>query len=75
MSKTFGHMVFVNETPVYTLQRYQYPQKKQTRYEIWVEDNGISITTSQLAQLLADTLQKVVEPNLKEHSDSPKDKQ
>lgn len=60
MSKSFGPLAFVDSDPVYVLQRQPYPEKKQTRYEIWVEDEDIDISTSQLAQLLADTLQKVV---------------
>jgi len=62
MSKTFGSLVFFDNDPVYVLQRQPHPESKQTRYEIWVEDDGISITTTQLSQLLADTLQKVVIP-------------
>lgn len=62
MSKSFGHLAFTDSEPVYVLQRQPFPEKKQTRYEIWVEDDGISITPHQLAQLLADTLQKIVKP-------------
>lgn len=62
MGKEFGPFAFVDNEPVYVLQRQPYPAKNQTKYEIWVEDDGISITTHQLAQLLADTLQKVVKP-------------
>lgn len=60
--KSFGHLAFTDSDPVYVLQRQPFPEKKQTRYEIWVEDDGITISTSQLAQLLADTLQNVVKP-------------
>jgi hypothetical protein len=60
VSKSFGHSAFFSDEPVYVLQRQPFPEKKQTRYEIWIEDDGIAITPSQLAQLLADTLQGVV---------------
>lgn len=68
MSKSFGHLAFTDSEPVYVLQRQPFPEKNQTRYEIWVEDDGISITTHELAELLADTLQKVVRPTKKESS-------
>lgn len=60
--KSFGHLATVSDDSVWVLQRQPFPEKKQTRYEIWVEDEAISITTSQLAQLLADTLKGVVTP-------------
>jgi hypothetical protein len=66
MGKSLGNLAFVDKEPVYVLERQPFPEKKQTRYEIWVEDDGISISPHQLAQLLADTLQSVVNPTQQE---------
>ena len=62
MSKQFGSLVFFNDDdgPVYVLQRQPHPDKKQTQYTLWVEDEGITISTVKLSQLLADTLDGVV---------------
>lgn len=60
MSKNFGDSTFTDSDPVYVLQYQLLPNKKQTRYEIWVEDDSIAISPHQLALLLGDTLQGVV---------------
>lgn len=51
-----GPLVFKDEAPVYVLERQPYPERSETRYVIWVKDNGIKITTGELSQLLADVL-------------------
>lgn len=61
MSKQFGSLVFYDDSdPVYILQSQPHPDKKQTQYTLWVEDDGLAVSTTQLSKLLADTLDGVV---------------
>lgn len=47
----------MDEEPAYIVQRQPYPDKGYTYYHVWVKDEEIDVSSSQLGQILGDTIQ------------------
>jgi len=52
-----GSKINQDEAPVYVLERQPYPERGESRYVIWVKEDGMKISPVKLSQLLADVLQ------------------
>lgn len=60
-------LVIADKEPVYVLQRQPFPERKETRFVIWVKDDSLKISSSKLSKLLADVLQSQTKTKLSNH--------
>lgn len=60
--KQLGPFASVDEEPVYVLQRQPFPDRGETRIEIWFKDDGVKLSSYEISKLLADTMHNLIKP-------------